>query len=79
MRIYEKKSITVRLVDTDTGVIYNEVRHTYDFRKVYRKDKQFLHAFLDDFIERIYNPDKIQSVCLEFVNNLAVPEPQLPF
>lgn len=75
----EKYDITVRTVNTETGLIYDESQYTYRVSLYYRRDRQILHNCLDLFIDRLRDNKKEHAVSIEFINNIANPQLKLPF
>lgn len=67
MNMEKKKIVTIRFVSYETGLIKDEYKHTYDFNFRFKKSSEFLHAFLDDFIQKIQDPRYEDDLCLEFM------------
>lgn len=77
---YKKEIITIRVTDTNTGLIEYEYIRTYDLRLNYRSERDVLHRALDDFIQkvRVYSSTE-KRFSLEFINKDPYKEAKIPF
>lgn len=72
--------ITVRVTDTNTGLIEYEYIRTYDLRCRFRSERDCLHRHLDDFIDKVRRADETgRRFALEFVNRDVNKELKLDF
>lgn len=77
---YKKDIITIRVTDTNTGLIEYEYIRTYDLRLNYRSERDVLHRALDDFIAKVRDYSSYgKRFSLEFINKDPYKEAKLPF
>lgn len=74
----DKREIIIRLVDTDTGLIFNETRKAIKFRFRMEKDRNDLHAILDEFIRVLRDSPADRSYCLDFISDAVPVEMSIP-
>lgn len=75
----DKRELRIRLVDTKTGEILNEVSITNKFNFYFKKDRQVLHKCLDDFIEKLRITSDSDTLSLEFIAYTPYVQGILPF
>lgn len=66
-----KAIITFRLANAVTGELEYELIKEYDL--YYLSDRNFLHAKLDDFLQKVVKLGQVGSYSMEFINS---PKPQ---
>ena len=77
---YKKEIITIRVTDTESGLINYEYIRSYDLRLNFRSERDVLHRALDDLIDKVRNYSSEQKrYSLEFINKNPYQEAKLPF
>ena len=77
---YKKEIITIRVTDTDTGLIIYEYIRSYELCLNYRSERDVLHRALDDFINKVRNySSERKRYSLEFINKNPYKEVEIPF
>lgn len=80
MMEYKKEIITIRVTDTESGLINYEYIRSYDLRLNFKSEREVLHRALDDFINKVRNySSEEKRYSLEFINKNPYQEAKIPF
>ena len=75
----DKREIIIRVVECNTGLIQNETRKAVHFNFRYQRDRNEIHAYVDEFLRVLRAAPHDAALCLDIMADVPVVEARLPF